>query len=50
MNIEITEQLQRILVEHIENSGNGIAVLDAEDRFIFSARPSYLYSGWEIIL
>ncbi|WP_024871318.1 GGDEF domain-containing protein [Tolumonas lignilytica] len=35
MNIEITEQLQRILVEHIETSGNGIAVLDAEDRFIF---------------
>ena len=35
MNIEITEQLQRILVEHIKNSGNGIAVLDANDRFIF---------------
>lgn len=35
MNIKITEQLQHILIEHIENSGNGIAVLDAEDRFIF---------------
>lgn len=34
MKFEITEQLQKVMVEHIENSENGIAVLDAQDRFI----------------
>lgn len=35
MDIDVTEQLQHILVEHITNSDNGIAVLNAEDKFIF---------------
>lgn len=35
MNIKISGQLQRILIEHITHSGNGIAVLDAQDRFIY---------------
>ena len=47
MNIEITEQLQRILVEHIENSGNGIAVLDSEDRFIFFNQTFISLFGFE---
>lgn len=34
MEFEITEQLQAIMVEHIAHSQNGIAVLDAQDRFI----------------
>lgn len=47
MNIEITEQLQRIFTEHIENSGNGIAVLDAEDRFIYFNQTFILLFGLE---
>jgi PAS domain S-box/diguanylate cyclase (GGDEF) domain len=47
MKITITEQLQRILVEHIENSGNGIAVLDADDRFIFFNQTFISLFGFE---
>jgi len=35
MYIELNEQLQKVLVEHIAVSANGIAVLDVNDKFIF---------------
>ncbi len=35
MYTELSEQLKSVLLEHISVSGNGIAVLDANDKFIF---------------